>query len=209
MKILSFKHNKDAHIYICGVDGSGKKSFASVFFADKSNYKQLSLFKLPPKVKKLLVIMVLDGVHLQNLAEEEIFFKISGLCKKYRTLEISVLFVLNKVDLIYNRRQNPVLVDEVYTSYKNFFAQIACKEIKFIAFSYLATKIFQSLLSREIDDEDCDDAKTMLAKVGKHFPKKYNPREMKKYLNSHKNVFRILSGETLIARFIERWKEEQ
>ena len=208
MKVLSYKQDKDTQVCVCGVDGAGKKSFVSVFFPKEATCKQQSSLKISKQTEKLLAIVILDGVHLQNMEEEDVITQISEMCKRNRGIKISILFVLNKVDLIYNRRQNPTLVNDIYTSYQQFFEKIKCHEIKFIAFSYLATKIFHELLSREIDDDDCDDANMMLAKIGKTFSKHFTPDQMKQYLISHKNVFKVFSGETLIKRFIERWKEK-
>lgn len=62
------------------------------------------------------------------------------------------------------------------------------------------------LLNRTIDNDDCDDARLLLAKTGRHLQEDMSPEAMKGYLLSHKKAFRIISGETLIQNYIADWK---
>jgi septin family protein len=78
MKALSFKQGKNTQICICGVDGAGKKSFASVFFSERA-CKQQSFFRITQQTKKLLIIVGSKGVFVQMAANDRKTLRYTGL----------------------------------------------------------------------------------------------------------------------------------
>ncbi len=200
-------HEGKRKILICGVDGAGKKSFANIFFSEKPC--KVSKIKLHTNIKKLLFVIILDGLHLENVAEAEVLEEVLNIKKKQsKDVEVSCLVILNKTDLFYNRRKTQKLIREIYEYYQKKLQKYEFKEIYFVAFSYLATKIFHSLTNRIMDKDDCDDACFFLHKIGRHIDENIKPLQMQQYLLSHKNVFSVFSGEKLIQNFLTNWRKE-
>lgn len=206
MKGYSISPTPSSQIFVCGVESAGKKSFLSFFFPEKKNMS-LRTFRLREKTQKILFVVLLDGIHLQNLEEAYLLEEVKKLFQHRDKISKSLLFILGKTDLIYNRRKNKNLLAELCSIYENFLLQIKTSQNGVIPFSFLASKIHRELSAREIDEEDCDDAKSLLAKAGRHFPSDMSPKAMKSYLNNHRRLFSLLSGETLIHNFMDQWKE--
>ncbi len=206
MKGYSISPNPSSQIFVCGVESAGKKSFLSLFFSEKKNLS-LRTFRIREKTRKILFVILLDGIHLQNIEEANLLDEVKKFFQRRDKISKSLLFILGKTDLIYNRRQNQNLLADLSSIYEDFLLKIKTSQRGVIPFSFLATKIHRELLAREIDEEDCDDAKSLLTKAGRHLPSDMSPRAMKTYLNNHRRLFSLLSGETLIHNFIEQWKE--
>lgn len=206
MKGYYISPTPSSQIFICGVESSGKKSFLSLFFPEKKNLS-LRTFRIREKTRKILFVVLLDGIHLQNIEEADLLSEVKKFFQRRDKISKSLLFILGKTDLIYNRRRNQNLLADLSSVYEDFLLKIKTSQRGVIPFSFLATKIHRELLVREIDEEDCDDAKSLLAKAGRHLPSDMSPRAMKTYLNNHRRLFSLLSGETLIHNFMEQWKE--
>lgn len=206
MKGYSISPTQSSQIFVCGVESAGKKSFISLFFPEKRNLS-LRTFCIREKTQKILFVVLLDGIHLQNIEEANFLDEVKKFFQSRDKISKSLLFVLGKTDLIYNRRLNKNLLNELSSVYEDFLLPLNAFQKGVIPFSFLATKIYRELLAREIDAEDCDDAKSLLLKAGRHLPSDMSPEAMKAYLKDHRRLFSLLSGEALIHNFIEQWKE--
>ena len=204
MKGYSFMCQNNSQVGIIGVKGAGKRSFLSLFFPQK-NRVSLKEFCINSNTQNLLVILILDGIHLQNESEYDIITDLNTMCRSCQTVNSSILLVLNKIDLFYNKSRNPEIIREIYESYRSYLNKLHLS-VDFIPFSFLAATIFHDLLNRTIDEEDCDDARILLAKIGRHLRKDMPPETMKNYLLNHQRAFQIISGETLIKDYLNHWK---
>lgn len=206
MKGYSISPTPSSQIFVCGVESAGKKSFISLFFSDKKDLL-LRTFRIREKTRKLLFVVLLDGLHLQNIEEADLLGEVKKIFRRRDKISKSLLFILGKTDLIYNRRQNQNLLADLSSVYEDFLLEIKTSQRGVIPFSFLATKMHRELLVREIDEEDYDNAKSLLAKAGRHLPSDMSPQAMKTYLNNHRRLFSLLSGETLIHNFMKQWRE--
>ena len=208
MKHYSYSIDNISQVIICGVDGAGKKELVSVIFPDLPMVLKTKI-NIRKNTKKLLFLVVLDGIHLQNIEEENILQEISIICNSIKGIKISILLVLNKIDLIYNYRKNPYLVEEINDNYNEFLKKFGFSHIWFTHFSSFAAKKLHELLSRETDQEDFDDVKNLLHKVAVHPPQNTSPSQIRQYLLDNIDTFCEYTGESVIRQYVSKWNEEQ
>lgn len=206
MKGYSISPNRASQIFVCGVKGAGKRSFISLFFPDRQRMT-LKEVNFKTTTRNVLFILILDGIHLQNLEEEAIFNGIKDLYKSKKKINFSLLLVLGKADLIYDFQQTPNLISEVYQSYQAFLSSLTPMRIKFVAFSYLATKLAREFMLREMSDNDCVRASFLMAKLGCVF-RETDTHAIQSYLRNHRGAISAISGEKQIQRFLSQWKEK-
>lgn len=206
MKGLSISE-KHLQFVICGVEGAGKKSFISYFFP--TDKVQVFNGRIRTNTKKLLFVFILDGIHLQNLAEESIFTDIAEMVKKRRKeIDFSCLLILNKTDLIYSKRHAPGLLASICKEYEAKISALGFMHTYVVAFSYVATKILSRLSQNIIDQDDCDDAIYFLNKIGRRLSEGITPVQMRTYLLQHKRALCLFSGEGPVEKTLTHWRKD-
>ena len=205
MNCYSFSTEKTSQIIVCGVDDAGKRTFISLFFPVQKNIRKTKMH-IKRQAKRLLIIIILDGIHLQNVEEATLLQSIKDTFSNRKSISLSLLMILGKTDLFYNYRHDPRLIKDIFQKYKQYLDDFNCSQRVFLAFSALATKISRDLLSRDIDCDDSDDVKVLLGKIGRHLPENISPEDTKRYIFAHKNAFSVLSGEKHIQHFLQEWE---
>ena len=206
MNCYSIPVKTRSQVFVCGVDGAGKRSFISTFFPSCRKKRQ-TVLQIKNRPQKVLVVIILDSIHLQNIAEANLLQDIKDIVSAEKNIDFSVLIVLGKTDLIYNRRLVPNLIKDIYQDYKGYLDGLSCARKGFYAFSALATQRTREFLSRKLDNDDMDDVKDMLVKIGRHLPDDISPESIKQYVINHKRAFAVFSGENHIHLFLQKWKE--
>lgn len=73
-------------IVVTGVEGAGRRSFASLYFPTVNTDE--SSIRLSRKVDEVVVVVMLDCCHLQNLAEADALQDVSTAIKGWDSLHM-------------------------------------------------------------------------------------------------------------------------
>lgn len=198
--------DRDRQIIITGVEGAGRRSFASLYFPDENPVE--TTIRLSRKVEEVLVVVILDCCHLQNLAEADVLQEVSTAIKRWEAKTVWLLLVLGRIDLVCTRRQNRAWLEAVMQEYRPYLKAIKAKKRKIIAHSNLAVQWVRQALNGEIDAEDIDDLGYLLSKAGRRLPRFVSVDTAKKYVCSHLKSFRMLSGEHYAKEFLKARKDK-
>ena len=201
IKIITQSANKQ--IFICGVDGAGKKSVATLLFPD-SQY----CFQSINSDKNTLVIVVLDGVHQQNLAEEQLFKKIAKLQQRFNKKSLKTLLILNKTDLFANTPPVSKRIHQMFESYEIFCKQNKVYISGFIPLSTYAAKLCQIADHKVLNTFDSLNIRILLRQIGRSFPEEITDETLLQYVISHKKQLETLSGKLPLEKFIKNWRKD-
>ena len=120
--------DRDRQIIITGVEGAGRRSFASLYFPNENPVE--TTIRLSRKVEEVLVVVMLDCCHLQNLAEADVLQEVSTAIKRWETKAVRLLLVLGRIDLACTRRQNRAWLEAVMREYRPYLKTIKAKKRK-------------------------------------------------------------------------------
>jgi hypothetical protein len=201
IKITTQSANKQ--IFICGVDGAGKKSVAALLFPG-SQY----CFQSINSDKNTLVIVVLDGVHQQNCAEEQLLKKIAKLQQRFTKKSITTLLVLNKTGLFANTPPVSKHIHQMYESYKSFCAQHKVRVSCFIPLSTCAAKLCHIADSKTLNAFDSLNVRILLRQIGRSFSEQVTDETLLQYIIGHKKQLETLSGKLPLEKFIKNWRKD-
>ena len=190
-------------IFICGVDGSGKKSVAALLFPENQYCIQdISLNK------NTLVLVVLDGVHQQNLAEEQLFKRIAKLQQRFNKESLRTLLILNKTDLFANTPPVSKRIHQMFESYEIFCKQNKVHISGFIPLSTCAAKLCQIADRKVLNTFDSLNIRILLRQIGRSFPEQITDETLLQYVISHKKQLETLSGKLPLEKFIKNWRKD-
>ncbi len=196
----------DLQFFICGVEGSGRKSFLSVFFpCEKTTLRE---FCVDPYVKRILVIVILDGLHQHNIEEEQMLINVARLYAERKDRDMSILFVLNKLDLLNEKpkSENVMLMHKSYCSFIQIF-NIPSKYFYF--FSANTSLFFREILHKEFDELNYLKAQQLLLRIGRNRTVSFSVKKMLRYLKMNHKIFLTISGEYPILNLITQWRKEK
>lgn len=191
----------DRQIVVTGVEGAGRRSFASLYFPNENPVE--TTIRLSRKVEEVLVVVMLDCCHLQNLAEADVLQEVSTAIKRWETKTVRLLLVLGRIDLVCTRRQNRAWLEAVMREYRPYLKTIKTKKRKIIAHSNLAVQWVRQALNGEIDAEDIEDLGRLLSKAGRRLPRFISPDNARAYVSSHLKPLQMLSGEYYAKEFLK------
>lgn len=194
-------------IVIAGVEGAGRRSFASLYFPN-ANTDESSL-RLSRKVDEVVVVVILDCCHLQNLAEADVLQDVSTAIKRWDEKTVRLLLVLGRIDLVCTRRQNRAWLEAVMRGYQPYLRKIKAKNRKIIAHSNLAVQRMRQMLDDEVDADDVDDLNCLLFKAGRRLPKTVSADNAKMYIGSHLKSLQMLTGEYYAKEFLKTTRKDK
>ena len=192
---------KDRQIVITGVDGAGRKTFASLYFPAKKLVE--GQFHISRRAKEIAVVVLLDSCHLQNQAEADVLESVQKAVKRWKGRPLRLLLLLNKTDLVCSRRQNRDWVESVMCEYASCFKKVKARQKCIAAHSSLAVKRMHQMMEGEIDDDDVEELGYLLLKSGHRMPRSVSTLNAKAYLASHQKSFQMLTGERVVSEFLK------
>jgi hypothetical protein len=188
-------------VVLTGVEGAGRNSFASLYFPEMQQREKT--IRLSRRTKRLVVVVMLDSRHLQNLAEEKVLNAVAKARKRnWKRVSVRVLLVLGRIDCVCDRHQNRQWVEEVMCGYKPYLKSLRVGRAAVVAHSNLAVARLADLLAEDIDDDDMDDIKHLLSKCGRRLPRTLSKDNAKEFLVAHCKTLQMLSGEYPDRRFL-------
>lgn len=193
-------------IVVTGVEGAGRRSFASLYFPNVN--MEESTIRLSRKVDEVVVVVILDCCHLQNLAEADVLQEVSAAIKRWDAKTVRILLVLGRIDLVCTRRQNRAWLEAVMREYRPYLKTIKAKKRKIIAHSNLAVQWVRQALNGEIDAEDIEDLGHLLSKAGRRLPRFISSDNARAYVSSHLKSLQMLSGEYYVKEFLKARKDK-
>ena len=192
---------KDRQIVITGVDGAGRKTFASLYFPlEKLVEGQV---RISHRAKEIAVVVLLDSCHLQNQAEADVLENVREVIKRWKKRPTRLLLLLNKTDLVCSRRQNRDWVESVMREYAPYLKRVKARQKRIAAHSSLAVKRMHQMMSGEIDDDDVEELGYLLLKSGHRMPRSVSTLNATAYLASHQKSFQMLTGERVVSEFLK------
>lgn len=192
---------------ITGVDGAGRKTFASLYFPlEKLVESQIRISRC---AKEVVVVVQLDSCHLQNQAEADVLESVQKAVKRWKGRTLRLLLLLNKTDLVCSRRQNRDWIESVMCEYSPYLKKVKARQKCIAAHSSLAVKRMHQMMEGEIDDDDVEELGYLLRKSGHRIPKSVSPFNAKVYLASHLKSFQMLTGERVVSEFLKKSKKER
>lgn len=191
-------------VVVTGVEGAGRRFFASLYFPNANPV--VKSIRLLRKIDEVVVVVILDCCHLQNLAEAAVLQEVSVLVKRWKAKTVRLLLVLGRIDLVCTRRQNRAWIEAVMREYRPYLKKIKCKKRMIIAHSNLAVQWVRQALNGEIGAEDIEDLGHLLSKTGRRLPKFISPDSATAYVRSHLKFFQMLSGEYCVKEFLKTRK---
>ena len=198
--------DRDRQIIITGAEGAGRRFFASLYFPNENPVE--TTIRLSRKVEEVLVVVMLDCCHLQNLAEADVLQEVSTAIKRWETKAVRLLLVLGRIDLVCTRRQNRAWLEAVMREYRPYLKKIKAKKRKIIAHSNLAVQWVRQALNGEIDADDIEDLGHLLSKAGRRLPGFISPNNVRAYVSSHLKPLQMLSGEYYAKEFLKARKDK-
>ena len=193
--------DRGRQIIITGIEGAGRRSFASIYFPTAELIEKP--VRLSKKVKEVVVIAILDSRHLQNQAEADALRQIAVAVKRWKSAKVRILLVLGQTDLVCNRRQNRYWVAEVMREYKPYLSKLRIKVRTIVAHSNLAIQRLREIENGEVDVDDVDDLDYLLSKAGRRLPKVVSSDSVKTYISSHRKALQMLTGEYYVNKFLK------
>ena len=189
-------------IVITGVEGAGRKFFASLYFPAERPAE--NSIRLSAKAKEVIVVVVLDCCHLQNLAEADVLKDVAATIKRWKSKPIRMLLVLGRIDLVCTRHQNRKWLESVMREYKPYLKKIKARERVIVAHSNLAVQRMRQAIDDEVEADDVDDLSYLLSKTGHRLPKSVSVNNAKKYIGSHLKSLQMLTGEYYVNQFLTK-----
>ena len=206
MKGIVIHSSKDKQICLCGVKGAGKKTFCSLFIPDKKvSIKNISLRK---NIKKMLIIILFDGIHQQNLAEENVINEIQDFMKATSSkIKLEIWGVLTKVDAFYNKRKDSSEIMRMYLSYKKLLNKRNIILTYFIPLAQIACYYLLYILKADEgnSEEECLNLLMMLGRIGIRFTEDNDFVKLKDYVQQHKGLLMNFTGYGIIKRHLLEW----
>lgn len=193
--------DRGRQIIITGIEGAGRRSFASIYFPTAELIEKP--VRLSKKVKEVIVIAILDSRHLQNQAEADALRQVAVAVKRWKSAKVRILLVLGQTDLVCNRRQNRNWVEEVMREYKPYLSKLRIKVRTIVAHSNLAIQRLREIENGEVDVDDVDDLDYLLSKAGRRLPKVVSSDSVKTYICSHRKALQMLTGEYYVNKFLK------
>lgn len=197
---------RDRQVVITGVEGAGRRSFASLYFPNINLIEKP--VRLSKKCKNVVIVVLLDCCHLQNLAEASVLNNVSAAIKRWKTRHIRLLLVLGRIDLVCSRRQNRDWLEIVMREYCPYLKKIRTRTKTIIAHSNLAVEWTRRALDSVADADDVEDFGYLLSKAGHRMPRFVSAGNLKTYIASHLKSLQKLSGEYYVKNFLKAKKDK-
>ena len=192
---------QERQIIVTGVDGAGRNLFCSYYFPQMKR-KEI-VVHISRLSSKLLMIIMLDSRRLQTLAEARVLGDFVDFLKNTNGIPVKTLLVLGRIDCVCDRKQNREWVESVMREYQVYFNQNQINDFAIVAHSNLAVLRHAELQASEIDMDDIDDIRYLLAKSGHRLPGSVSVKNAKWYIATHRKALQMLSGEFFVDRFIK------
>jgi hypothetical protein len=209
--VFQLKDKKDSGIFVCGVEGAGKRLFIQAFrqgvLKNTLPTSMDTLFVL----KHILFVQIIDGVHSNNLAEEQIFEKFNTWKSEYPQVDIELTLLINKIDIFMQDRKNHDILLKMHQTYCEVLAKHTILSSGIFPISLRGINLFNALYrKRKKDDLDIFDLKIILTRISRdsHY-RRLPDGDFINYINNNPERIKKILGETTVAKFIKKWKRKK